>query len=56
MRVPAPTNYHRRDFGSYATEFLEKGTQLATAIKSGVELAEVIFPYVRGPLVLAAAL
>ena len=55
MRVPTPTNYHRRDFGSYATEFLEKGTKLATAIKSGVELAEVILPYVR-PLVLAAAL
>ena len=55
MRVSAPTNYHRRDFGSYATEFLEKGTQLATAIKSGVELAEVVLPYVR-PLVLAAAL
>ena len=55
MRVSAPTNYHRRDFGSYATEFLEKGNKLATAIKSGVELAEVVLPYVR-PLVLAAAL
>ena len=33
MRVPAPTNYNRRDFGSYATEFLEEGTQLAVAVK-----------------------
>ena len=55
MRVPTPTNYHRRDFGSYATEFLEKGTQLAVAVKSGVQLAETILPYIR-PLVLAAAL
>jgi len=55
MRVPTPTNYHRRDFGSYATEFLEKGTQLAVAVKSGVQLAETILPYVR-PLILAAAL
>ena len=55
MRVPTPTNYHRRDFDSYATDFLEKGTQLAVAVKSGVQLAETILPYIR-PLVLAAAL
>jgi len=55
MRVSKPTNYHRRDFGSYGAEFLEKGTQLAVAVKSGVELAQTILPYVR-PLVLAAAL
>ena len=55
MRVPTPTNYHRRDFGSYSTEFLENGTQLAVAVKSGVQLAETILPYVR-PLILAAAL
>ena len=55
MRVPAPTNYNTRDFGSYATEFLEKGTQLAVAVKSGVQLAETVLPYIR-PSVLAAAL
>ena len=62
MRVSRPTNNHRREFGSYATEFLEKGAQIATAIKSGVEIgrtgvemARVVLPYIR-PLVLAAAL
>ena len=55
MHVPAPTNYNRRDFGSYATEFLEKGAKLAVAVKSGVQLAETVLPYIR-PLVFAAAL
>jgi hypothetical protein len=54
MRVPEPTNLHRRDVGSYATEFLQKGTQIAVAVKSGVELAQTILPYIR-PLILAAA-
>ena len=62
MRVPRPSNDHRREFGSYFTEFLEKGTQIAGAVKAGVEIgrtgveiARVVMPYVR-PLVLAAAL
>ena len=62
MRVPRPTNDHRRQFGSYFVEFLEKGTQIVGAVKAGVEigragieLAEAVMPYVR-PLVLAAAL
>ena len=63
MRVSRPTNNHRREFGSYATQFLEKGTQIVGAVKAGVEigragveLAEAAMPYIRGPLVLAAAL
>ena len=62
MRVPRPTNYNRRQFGSYFTEFLEKGTQIVGAVKAGVEIgragaeiASTVLPYIR-PLVLAAAL
>ena len=52
----------RRPVGSYWTEFLEKGPQLAGAVKAGIDLAnigvslgEAALPYIR-PLVLAAAL
>ena len=62
MRVSSPTNYNRREFGSYFTEFLEKGPQIVGAVKAGIEigrvgvnLAETALPYIR-PLVLAAAL
>ena len=62
MRLSHPTNNRRREFGSYWTEFLEKGPQIVGAVKAGIEigrvgvsLAESVLPYVR-PLVLAAAL
>ena len=52
----------RRPVGSYWTEFLEKGPQIAGAVKAGIDLAkigvslgEAALPYIR-PLVLAAAL
>jgi len=52
----------RRPVGSSWTEFLEKGPQIAGAIKAGIDLAkigvslgEAALPYIR-PLVLAAAL
>ena len=52
----------RRPVSSYWTEFLEKGPQIAGAVKAGVDLAkigvnlgEVVLPYIL-PLVLAAAL
>jgi len=47
MRVRAS----RRSAASYATEWLETGTKAAVAIKSGVQLAEVILPYLT-PLIL----
>ena len=62
MRVPRPTNDPRREFGSYFTEFMEKGAQIAGAVKAGVEIGRTgveigraVLPYIR-PLVLAAAL
>jgi len=52
----------RREVGSYWTEFLEKGPQIAGAVKAGIEMAQIgvrvgeaALPYIR-PLVLAAAL
>ena len=52
----------RREVGSYWTEFLEKGPQIAGAVKAGIDMAkigvrlgEAALPYIR-PLVLAAAL
>ena len=62
MRLPNPTDNRRSQFGSYWTEFLEKGPQVIGAVKAGIEigrvgvsLAETALPYIR-PLVLAAAL
>jgi hypothetical protein len=42
----------RRTFASYTQEFLETGAKAAVAVKSGIELAETILPYLT-PLVLA---
>ena len=53
MRIPAPEPYRYRSASSYTTEFLQKGTQLAVAVRSGVQLAETVLPYLR-PLLLAA--
>jgi len=62
MRLSNPTNNRRGEFGSYWTEFLEKGPQIVGAVKAGIEigrvgvsLGEAVLPYIR-PLVLAAAL
>ena len=41
-----------RSASSYATEFLEKGPEFAVAMKSSIELAQTILPYVE-PLILA---
>ena len=40
---------------SYATVFLETGTKVAVAAKSGIELAQTVLPYIE-PLLLTAAL
>ena len=50
----ACVSYRHRSASSYASEFLQKGTEVAVAIKSGVQLAESVLPYLR-PLILAAA-
>ena len=54
MRIAHPEPYRYRFASSYASDFLQKGTEVAVAVKSGVELAERILPYLR-PLILAAA-
>ena len=54
MRVPAPEPYRYRSASSYASEFLQKGTELAVAVRSSVQLAETVLPYLR-PLLQAAA-
>ena len=53
MRVPAPEPYRYRSASSYTIEFLQKGAELAVAVRSGVQLAETVLPYLR-PLLLAA--
>ena len=62
MRLQTNSDYRGRPFGSYWTEFLEKGPQIARAVKAGIDMArvgvslgETVLPYIR-PLVLAAAL
>ena len=55
MRVKALPAKPRRNVASYATEFLETGTKVAVAVKSGIELAQTILPYIE-PLLLTAAL
>ena len=62
MRLPSPTDNRRSQFGSYWTEFLEKGHQIVGAVKAGIDIARIgvslgksALPYIR-PLVLAAAL
>jgi len=52
MRVRAPPAKPSRSVSSCATEFLEKGTKFAVAMKSGIDLAQTILPYVK-PLILA---
>ena len=53
MRVPPPEPYRHRSASSYTSEFLQKGAEVAVAIRSGVQLAETVLPYLR-PLLLAA--
>ena len=53
MRIAPPEPYRQRSASSYTSEFLQKGTEVAVAIKSGVQLAETVLPYLR-PLILAA--
>ena len=62
MRLQSPPDNRRGQFSSYWTEFLEKGPQIAGAVKAGIDMArigvslgETVLPYIR-PLVLAAAL
>ena len=47
-----PEDTKPNKYASYAKEFLETGTAVAGAVKTGIQLAETIMPYLT-PLILA---